>query len=64
MLCFTLSFLYMTSPRCAGYTSGSEYLPGLLDRQSFVETLAGWAKTVIVGRGRCVLFLVAGAVVY
>ncbi len=26
--------------------------PGLLDEGSFVETLAGWAKTVITGRGR------------
>jgi acetyl-CoA carboxylase carboxyltransferase component len=25
---------------------------GFLDRDSFTEVLSGWAKTVIVGRGR------------
>lgn len=28
------------------------FRPGLLDQGSFVETLADWAKTVVVGRGR------------
>jgi acetyl-CoA carboxylase carboxyltransferase component len=30
----------------------SEWLSGFFDRGSFEETLAGWAKTVVVGRGR------------
>ncbi|KAI6246995.1 Acetyl-CoA carboxylase [Erysiphe necator] len=28
------------------------FLPGLFDRDSFVEALGGWAKTVVVGRAR------------
>lgn len=28
------------------------YLSGLFDRESFQETLSGWAKTVVVGRAR------------
>jgi acetyl-CoA carboxylase/biotin carboxylase 1 len=28
------------------------YQPGLFDKDSFVETLGGWAKTVVVGRAR------------
>jgi len=28
------------------------YKSGLLDRDSFVETLSDWAKTVVIGRGR------------
>lgn len=28
------------------------FLPGLFDRDSFIETLGGWAKTVVVGRAR------------
>lgn len=44
----------------AGGASGStarsgkrtKWLPGLLDKGSWRETLAGWAKTVVVGRGR------------
>ena len=33
-------------------TSRDAFVPGFFDRASFVETLAGWAKTVIVGRAR------------
>ncbi|CAI4218074.1 unnamed protein product [Parascedosporium putredinis] len=29
-----------------------EFEPGLFDKDSFVETLGGWAKTVVVGRAR------------
>jgi len=36
---------------CGGVQDGS-YAAGLLDRDSFVETLADWAKTVVCGRGR------------
>ena len=32
--------------------AGDGSLSGLLDSGSFVETLAGWAKTVVTGRGR------------
>jgi len=32
--------------------TGDGQLSGLLDVGSFVETLAGWAKTVVTGRGR------------
>jgi acetyl-CoA carboxylase/biotin carboxylase 1 len=35
-----------------GVTSLESWTSGLLDRNSFVEALSGWAKTVIVGRGR------------
>ena len=28
------------------------FMPGLFDKDSFVETLGGWAKTVVVGRAR------------
>ena len=28
------------------------FLPGLFDKDSFVETLGGWARTVVVGRAR------------
>jgi acetyl-CoA carboxylase/biotin carboxylase 1 len=37
---------------CTGTTSGDKWIGGFFDRDTFVETLAGWAKTVIVGRGR------------
>lgn len=30
----------------------SEFEPGLFDKDSFVETLGGWARTVVVGRAR------------
>ncbi|MBE3047543.1 hypothetical protein IMZ48_34530, partial [Candidatus Bathyarchaeota archaeon] len=30
----------------------SDFEPGLFDKDSFVETLGGWAKTVVVGRAR------------
>ena len=30
----------------------SEFEPGLFDKDSFVESLGGWAKTVVVGRAR------------
>eukprot|EP01104_Vermistella_antarctica_P015050 TRINITY_DN4861_c0_g2_i1.p1 TRINITY_DN4861_c0_g2~~TRINITY_DN4861_c0_g2_i1.p1 ORF type:complete len:2246 (+),score=745.03 TRINITY_DN4861_c0_g2_i1:121-6738(+) len=37
----------------AGYTDSSgEWVSGFFDRDSFIETLAGWAKTVVVGRAR------------
>ncbi|KAI1006577.1 Acetyl-CoA carboxylase [Podosphaera aphanis] len=28
------------------------FLPGLFDKDSFIETLGGWARTVVVGRAR------------
>ena len=37
---------------CGAAAPGGEWLPGLLDHGSFVETLSDWAKTVVVGRGR------------
>ena len=37
---------------CTGAMEGDKWVGGFFDRNSFVETLAGWAKTVIVGRGR------------
>merc|ERR1711871_1199617 len=37
---------------CNGDHEGEKWLGGFFDRGSFVETLAGWAKTVVVGRGR------------
>lgn len=35
-------------------TSGdaTSWISGLLDKDSFIESLGGWAKSVIVGRGR------------
>lgn len=36
----------------AGKTEDESWLGGLLDRNSFQETLGGWAPTVVVGRGR------------
>jgi acetyl-CoA carboxylase/biotin carboxylase 1 len=36
----------------AGQQTDDEYLPGLFDKDSFVETLGGWARTVVVGRAR------------
>ena len=33
-------------------SSSSSWQSGFFDRDSFVETLSGWAKTVVVGRGR------------
>ena len=35
-----------------GTAEDGSSLTGLLDSGSFVETLAGWAKTVVCGRGR------------
>ncbi|EPE05929.1 acetyl- carboxylase [Ophiostoma piceae UAMH 11346] len=35
-----------------GKQDGDQYLPGLFDKDSFVETLGGWARTVVVGRAR------------
>ena len=35
-----------------GTGSGDSWVSGMLDRCSFIESLSGWAKTVIVGRGR------------
>lgn len=32
--------------------AATTYLSGFLDRDSFTELLGGWAKTVVVGRGR------------
>ncbi len=31
---------------------GNNWQSGFFDRNSFVEALGGWAKTVVVGRGR------------
>ncbi|KAI9204928.1 acetyl-CoA carboxylase [Polychytrium aggregatum] len=37
----------------AGYANeSSEWIPGFFDKDSFTETLAGWAKGVVVGRAR------------
>ena len=37
---------------CGAAAPNGAWLPGLLDHDSFVETLSDWAKTVVVGRGR------------
>lgn len=42
-------------PRCliaGGEADNGEWLSGFFDRGSFTEALAGWAKTVVVGRAR------------
>jgi len=36
----------------AGKEDEEGFQPGLFDKDSFVETLGGWAKTVVVGRAR------------
>lgn len=36
----------------AGKQDEDGFQPGLFDRDSFVETLGGWARTVVVGRAR------------
>ena len=36
----------------AGYQDNKGWVSGFLDKGSFIETLAGWGKTVICGRGR------------
>ena len=36
----------------AGKEDESGFMPGLFDKDSFVETLGGWARTVVVGRAR------------
>lgn len=36
----------------AGKQDGDDFQPGLFDKDSFVETLGGWARTVVVGRAR------------
>lgn len=36
----------------AGEQDSDRWIPGLFDKGSFTETLAGWAKTVVVGRAR------------
>lgn len=36
----------------AGKEDDEGFLPGLFDRDSFQESLGGWAKTVVVGRAR------------
>ncbi|PQE09301.1 acetyl- carboxylase protein [Rutstroemia sp. NJR-2017a BVV2] len=36
----------------AGKEDDEGFLSGLFDKDSFVETLGGWAKTVVVGRAR------------
>lgn len=51
---------YMPPPKQAydvrwiigGKEDDEGFMPGLFDRDSFVETLGGWAKTVVVGRAR------------
>lgn len=35
-----------------GKQDGDDFQPGLFDKDSFVETLGGWARTVVVGRAR------------
>jgi acetyl-CoA carboxylase/biotin carboxylase 1 len=35
-----------------GSGHGAAWKPGFLDRDTFIEALGGWAKTVVVGRGR------------
>eukprot|EP00698_Gefionella_okellyi_P010265 TRINITY_DN2654_c0_g1_i1.p1 TRINITY_DN2654_c0_g1~~TRINITY_DN2654_c0_g1_i1.p1 ORF type:complete len:2219 (-),score=529.05 TRINITY_DN2654_c0_g1_i1:1486-8142(-) len=35
-----------------GYYNAGEFQGGFFDKDSFVETLAGWARTVIAGRAR------------
>ena len=35
-----------------GETKGSNWISGFFDRDSFKETMAGWAKGVVVGRAR------------
>lgn len=37
---------------CCGIGEGDNWTSGFFDKDSFVETLAGWAKTVVVGRAR------------
>lgn len=37
---------------CGAPALNSSWQAGFLDRDSFVEALSGWAKTVVVGRGR------------
>ncbi|KIH92458.1 acetyl-CoA carboxylase [Sporothrix brasiliensis 5110] len=36
----------------SGKQDGADFQPGLFDKDSFVETLGGWARTVVVGRAR------------
>ena len=36
----------------AGKEDDEGFLPGLFDQDSFIETLGGWARTVVVGRAR------------
>ncbi|KAF4635320.1 hypothetical protein G7Y89_g2785 [Cudoniella acicularis] len=36
----------------AGKEDEEGFMPGLFDKDSFVESLGGWAKTVVVGRAR------------
>ncbi|KAI0883500.1 acetyl-CoA carboxylase [Annulohypoxylon maeteangense] len=36
----------------AGKQDEDSFQPGLFDKDSFVETLGGWARTVVVGRAR------------
>lgn len=35
-----------------GFSEDKKWLPGLFDRDSFMETLGGWAKSVVTGRAR------------
>ena len=37
---------------CGVQVDKEDWQSGFFDRDSFVETLSGWAKTVVVGRGR------------
>jgi acetyl-CoA carboxylase/biotin carboxylase 1 len=37
---------------CGASLGANSWQSGFFDRNSFVETLSGWAKTVVVGRGR------------
>ncbi|KAH8805516.1 putative acetyl-CoA carboxylase [Xylogone sp. PMI_703] len=36
----------------AGKEDDEGFMPGLFDKDSFIETLGGWARTVVVGRAR------------
>ncbi len=36
----------------AGYYESTKWISGFFDKDSFTETLAGWGKTVVVGRAR------------
>jgi biotin carboxylase/acetyl-CoA carboxylase carboxyltransferase component/biotin carboxyl carrier protein len=52
---FLLTGMSAAVARAEGFTvdpAADGFLPGFFDRGSWVECLAGWAKTVVVGRAR------------